>query len=155
MQVYLSVGLAILGKYFVNCNDPEKWIEALKYSFKFSNGKYELDGNNVYAMVQSYETLKEEELKFEAHREYIDLQFVAGGKEIIKWTNTTALTPCTQYNEGKDYILYEEHEGTCIKLKDGWFTILLPDDAHKPKCVWEQSETIKKIVVKIKVRGEK
>lgn len=41
-QTYLSAGLAVLGKYFINLHDLDKGIDALKGSFRFSNGKYEI-----------------------------------------------------------------------------------------------------------------
>jgi tetratricopeptide (TPR) repeat protein len=50
-QTYLSAGLAILGKYFINQNETDKGIDALKGSFKFSNGKYEILKN----LSQSFE----------------------------------------------------------------------------------------------------
>lgn len=50
-QTYLSAGLAILGKYFINQNDTEKGVDALKGAFKFSNGKYEILRN----ITQSFE----------------------------------------------------------------------------------------------------
>jgi tetratricopeptide (TPR) repeat protein len=42
MQLSLSAGLAILGKYFLNNKDSEKGTDALKGAFKFSNGKFEI-----------------------------------------------------------------------------------------------------------------
>lgn len=50
-QTYLSAGLAILGKYFINQNDTEKGVDALKGAFKFSNGKYEI----LRSITQSFE----------------------------------------------------------------------------------------------------
>lgn len=50
-QTYLSAGLAILGKYFINNNDTAQGVDALKGAFKFSNGKYEILRN----ITQSFE----------------------------------------------------------------------------------------------------
>lgn len=50
-QTYLSAGLAILGKYFINHHDTDRGIDALKGSFKFSNGKYEI----LKSISQSFE----------------------------------------------------------------------------------------------------
>ena len=36
-------------------------------------GKYELKGDDLFAVVQAYETA--EDSKWEAHRKYIDIQF--------------------------------------------------------------------------------
>lgn len=50
-QTYLSAGLAVLGKYFINLHDLDKGIDALKGAFKFSNGKYEI----LKSLSQSFE----------------------------------------------------------------------------------------------------
>lgn len=56
MQNYLSAGLAILGKYFVNCNDSEKGVVALKDAFKYSNGKFEII-NSITTSFQKFNKL--------------------------------------------------------------------------------------------------
>lgn len=114
------------------------------------DGRYDIDGEEVYALVQSYETLDEREVKWEAHKKYIDLQFVVKGKEIIGWKPVSELTAETEYDGKNDCILYAADEGTGIKLQNGWFAVLFPEDGHKPKCMWEKSQKVKKIVLKIK-----
>ena len=46
-------------------------------------GKYEIEGSDVYAMVQQYETRPLEDGVWEAHRKYIDIQFVYDGIELM------------------------------------------------------------------------
>lgn len=50
-QTSISAGLAILGKYFINQREIDKAVDALKGSFKFSNGKYEI----LKSISQSFE----------------------------------------------------------------------------------------------------
>lgn len=50
-QTSISAGLAILGKYFINKREIDKAVDALKGSFKFSNGKYEI----LKSISQSFE----------------------------------------------------------------------------------------------------
>ena len=115
------------------------------------DGRYDIDGDNVYALVQSYETVSEQEAKWETHRKYIDIQCVIRGREIIGYAHMDQLTPSTEYNEQKDIMFYQDGEGTAVKLQDGCFAVFFPEDAHKPKCAWGDVQSIKKIVVKIKV----
>ena len=52
----------------------------------FSNmeiGKHEIDGENIFALVNEYNTKDESEGKLEAHKKYIDVQFVAKGSELM------------------------------------------------------------------------
>ena len=44
-------------------------------------GNIAIDGEDVYANVQSYTTMAAEECPFESHRAYFDLQYVAEGEE--------------------------------------------------------------------------
>lgn len=118
---------------------------------ELADGRYDIEGDQVYALVQSYETVPWSEMKWEAHKNYIDLQCVIKGREIIGYTHIDNLVPSVEYNVEKDVILFKENEGIELKLQDMWFSILFPEDAHKPKCVWDKAEPIKKIIVKIKV----
>lgn len=65
------------------------------------------------------------------------------------WTNVANLTAVIEYNSESDYTLYEDFESTPVKLTDGEFAILFFEDAHKPRCQWENVLVIKKIVIKI------
>lgn len=139
----------------VNSNMSKGFEFIRKYlENELPEGRYEVDGENVYAMVQSYETTPEKDKKWEAHKEYIDLQYVVCGKETIYWTHEKTLVPCAEYNSEKDYTLYEGPEGTGVKLSNGYYSILFPEDAHKPGCIWDEKQTIKKIVVKVKYSEE-
>ena len=48
---------------------------------KLDMGKYEIEGTNIYAIVDNYFTRSKEEGLWEAHRRYIDIQFVVKNKE--------------------------------------------------------------------------
>lgn len=153
-------GFSMIVDKMENCSLYYDVNSGLKKGFEFIKnylknelpvGRYDIDSDLVFAFVQSYDTLPEQEVKWETHKKYIDLQFVVKGKEIIGWTHLGELIPTMEYNEESDCTLYENQEGTLVKLKDGWFAIFFPEDAHKPKCIWDHAHKIKKIVVKIKV----
>ena len=68
-------------------------------------GKYEIDGSNIYALVQSYETKPEEKGVWEAHRKYIDIQYLVSGTERVGYANLAAMTVCREYKEAEDCLL--------------------------------------------------
>lgn len=68
-QTYLSAGLAVLGKYFINLNDLDKGIDALRGSFKFSNGKYEI----LKSISQTFEDCHKLDILFSMFEE-IDME---------------------------------------------------------------------------------
>ena len=45
------------------------------------DGRYEIQGDQVFAMVQSYDTKPREQGKWEPHRQYADIQFMITGRE--------------------------------------------------------------------------
>jgi biofilm protein TabA len=118
------------------------------------DGRYEIDGDKVYALVQSYQTLIiDENAKYEAHRKYIDVQYIASGVEIMGWAPLDKMQANKEYNPEKDVIL-----GTCppdlatlTRVEAGQAAIFFPQDAHAPKLACGEPTPIKKIVVKVAV----
>ncbi|OQC11959.1 MAG: Toxin-antitoxin biofilm protein TabA [Firmicutes bacterium ADurb.Bin080] len=107
-------------------------------------GKYHLD-NGVFAMVQRYTAKQESECTWEAHKKYIDIQYIVSGQETICTAYENNLTITVPYNPEKDISFYEG-EGTRQELNGGEFLILFPWDTHKPGI---GEGNVEKIVVKI------
>lgn len=112
-------------------------------------GRYELDGKNLYALVQEYDS--KTDAKWEYHRKYIDIQFIVSGKEIITWDNIKNVPDGVEYNEEKDIAKFDMDGGTDVVMEAGYYNILYPQDLHQPGRVFDKVEPIKKIVVKIAV----
>ncbi len=116
---------------------------------------YEIDGSQVYAVIQRYATAGESEIKWEAHKKYIDIHYMISGKEYIGWTKTGDLAQKDSFDEVNDCILAEETKAQPVFLpmhKDD-FAIFFPQDLHKPKCRYEETGKVTKIVVKIAVES--
>jgi biofilm protein TabA len=115
-------------------------------------GKLNIEGDDIYAIVQSYQTLPAEQVKFESHEQYIDVQFVLSGQErmgVIARDNLKVLSP---YNPAKDVTLYEDPvEYGSLVMNAGDLVVLTPEEAHKPKCQCGAPQPVIKIVVKVKV----
>ncbi len=112
-------------------------------------GKYELDGKNVFANIQEYEP-KENNGIFEAHREYIDIQCILSGNELMECTEISNGITTRPY--APDCELFRT-EGNTVKLEcgTGTFAIFFPSDIHNPGKILKDNETVKKIVVKVKL----
>ena len=112
-------------------------------------GKYELDGSNIYYMVQKYDTNPDKTIA-EAHKKYIDIQFIVSGEEVIAVAPIQTEKKLTEAKEEKDVWFYECKTQAVI-LKDGDFMVLYPSDLHLPgKAVNEPSEVLK-VVFKVRV----
>lgn len=109
--------------------------------------------DDVYVSVEEYDTVESNEKKYESHREYIDLQYVINGTEIIEVSNVTNLRKATVYDKEKDIIFYEntifENKVERVVLKAGDFVVLYPEDGHKPGIKFDNRQHVKKAVFKI------
>ena len=116
------------------------------------NGKYELDGSRVYALVQRYKTKVLAESVWESHRKHIDVQFVFRGEERFGYVPLSKAPAVKQpYEDQNDCALYTAGT-TTLPLKAGQFAVFFPQDIHAP-CLAEndQPSDVIKVVVKVAV----
>ena len=116
-------------------------------------GRHEIDGDRVFALVQRYVTKPMESALFEAHRRYVDVQYLHAGRETILWAPLASMQEETMvYDAAKEAALFKVvPDATPLHLSAGHFAVLFPEDAHAPCVVWEQSGEVFKVVVKVAV----
>ena len=113
-------------------------------------GKYEIDGENIFAIVNEFETKDKSECEVEAHKKHIDIQYVVRGTEMFGYTPLTGQKPIEDYDEVNDVYFFKE-DVSYIKLEAGMFVIFFPTDLHQPEVRQFEPVTVKKVVVKIKI----
>src|SRR5512136_672205 len=69
---------------------------------ELAEGKVEIEGERIYALVQCYDTVATDKPKLEFHRRYIDVQYMASGEEVIGWASVERVTITEAYDEEKD-----------------------------------------------------
>lgn len=120
---------------------------------KLPEGKHPIDGDKVIVQVMSYETKDLAAAKYEAHKKYIDIQFVLDGKEACYGTPLENLEPSEPFNTERDLGFYKN--GTApeasLPLTPEVFAIFFPHDAHKPSCDLEGKRKLRKVVVKVAI----
>ena len=116
-------------------------------------GRHEIDGDNVYASVQRHFTKPVAERQYESHRQYIDVQYIHTGRELMYWAPLPLLTNVTMpYDAKGDAALYGLiPEGVPLHVRAGQFTIFYPQDGHVPSCAWDAPAEVFKVVVKVRV----
>lgn len=125
------------------------WLESTDLN-RLEDGQYNIDGENVYASIQTYQT--KADANYESHRKYIDIQYIIDGKEKIGVTDLGNCTTCINYDENKDLEFYNMNcNEEYIELSKGQFAIFYPHDAHKPSISIDEQTTVKKVVVKVKI----
>ena len=116
-------------------------------------GKYEIDGDEIYAFVQSYESRLKEGCIFEGHKKYIDIQYVIEGREMLGVIDISKSEIKDEYKEEHDAAFYSRNDASsyCI-AKEGDFCIFYPHDIHSPGVACNNvPSNVKKIVVKVRV----
>ena len=120
---------------------------------KLPKGKTIVDGDNVFINRDTYVARPLDECFFENHENYIDIQIVLKGQEIIGYTHISNpdLKVTTPYNAEKDVTKYNYNpEGALyITLEEG-FVLVYTEDAHLAKGK-ANDDIVEKAVVKVKI----
>lgn len=133
----IAIGLALLNEESVREAAP---------------GKYEVDGENLFYIVDEYETKPIEEGKLEIHRKYLDIQYIVSGSECIGTAPLAGLIEETPYDGQRDLAFYQyDPTMSRLHLKQGMFAIFWPNEPHLPCRSIDKAEKVKKIVVKVKM----
>jgi len=121
--------------------------------YALPDGRVDIDGDRVFALVQRYETVRTEAPMFEYHRKYIDVQFMAKGEEVIGWAIAETMKITEAYDEKKDICFGTVKKGkwTPVLLQAGEVAVLWPEDAHAPKLAADDPVQVMKIVIKVAV----
>ncbi|MCX6056472.1 MAG: YhcH/YjgK/YiaL family protein [Chloroflexi bacterium] len=114
-----------------------------------SPGRIDLEGHLVYAMVQEYRTKPFHEGVWEAHRRFIDIQYMVRGVERVGFANLNTM-------KLGDYVPERDFQpmtgkGQNLVLSAGSFMIFFSQDAHMPGLKWVSLKDVKKIVIKCSV----
>ena len=115
-------------------------------------GVYELS-SRVKAIVSEYTTKKVNENGYEAHREYIDIQYLLKGCEKVCCLPLEFLKETKAYKAEIDAAFYEEANVAPqeMVIGNGYFAIFYPQDGHMPCLFNKEPIKVKKVVVKIKI----
>lgn len=130
-----------------------KFLEQV--SENMQDGEYPICGDKAFARVMSYQTGVPEECKIEAHNKYIDIQATIVGAEGISVYERRTLDENISYDADKDVVFFsrEGAEGIAhTKNIPGYFTMLFPEDAHRPQEKVGGVGAVKKFVIKLAVQ---
>jgi YhcH/YjgK/YiaL family protein len=140
-QIYFHLGARVQKALEYLLNTDFKTIEP---------GKYEIDGDEIYAVISQYDTKPASSGRWEAHKRYLDIQYVVEGKEKIGYSFSNKMIVTQNYDEHKD-IMFLKGEGQFLTVDAGYLAILFPSDIHMPGIAINISSPVKKVVVKVKV----
>lgn len=115
------------------------------------SGRYPIEGENIFAIINEYTTKPASECDPESHRDYADIQIMLAGAERFGYTPLIEQPATTPYNPEKDVALYSiaPEDLSYITLQPGQFIIFFPADIHQPEVFLHQPDLVRKVVVKV------
>ena len=106
------------------------------------------NGNKI--LVQQGTTRDAAAQQVEAHRNYLDIQYLMEGEESVGWAPIEALEPAGEYDEGKDVAMYTG-DAQFVRIPQGYCYVVYPEDGHMPCVHLDAPKNYRKLVVKLKV----
>jgi YhcH/YjgK/YiaL family protein len=113
-------------------------------------GRHDLDGDDLFALVQEYTTRAPGDCVWEAHRRYIDVQFVVTGAERMGVAPLAQMHEREAYDAARDVAFFEPGS-EFVTIREGMFAIFGPEDVHSPCHRAGEPALVRKVVVKAAV----
>jgi len=115
-------------------------------------GTYVIEEGNLRAIVSEAPAPELENVKWEAHQNFSDIQYIVKGKALMGVAPVSEAKVTEAYDPGND-IAFFDTEGEYYTAEPGTFFIFTPEDAHRPGIKMEGYDTVKKIVIKVRAKN--
>jgi YhcH/YjgK/YiaL family protein len=114
-------------------------------------GQHHLRGETLLMNVMQFATGPADEKRAELHRDYIDIQLLLEGEEVIHFGLAGSARECDEWHDAEDYRLCGRIDAEqSITLRPGMFAVFMPGEPHKPGCMADVPAEIKKVVIKVR-----
>ena len=135
-------------RYAPVLNGIEEAVAAVNALTEYEDKKnYPLSGGNRFFLA--VQSTKAPDLA-EAHRNYLDIQYIVKGKEVVGWADLAACEIVGEFNEAKDIGKYTG-PFEYLTINEGICYVAFPEDAHMPGRHLDVPNDFVKVVVKLKV----
>ena len=134
---------------------PQAFAYLCSFAVKTADGKYELQGQDLVAIVQRYQTAPSVDKLWEAHQIYGDIQVVYQGLEYCGHNDQATLVVTKPYIAEKDVEKYAAPSGpfALLTLGRGNFAVFHPQDGHQPGVQVDAPAEILKVVIKFRLKA--
>lgn len=117
--------------------------------YALNPGRYPIEGDDLFAIVEHVPGRTREMAKLEAHRRYVDIQLVLDGTDEMGWKPLADCSnPVSEHSIEKDIRFFHDAPAAWIATPPDHFCIFFPEDAHAPLVA---SGQIRKVIFKIAV----
>ncbi len=143
-------------EYFQGDTLLAKAVEfAVNFDPESEAGKYEIEGEKIFANYLHMPTKRLDNLKFEKHEKYIDIQVLYIGKLIMGHcfaeNNPISIGGYNAENDVEKFSIPDTYSS--LKMSEGEFAVFYPHDYHMPDLCLTEPEDVKKLVIKICVEN--
>jgi YhcH/YjgK/YiaL family protein len=114
--------------------------------------KHHIDGDRIFAMVQDATTKAVQDMRFELHHNYTDIQVLLEGRERHGYAPPPSVNdqPLEDRLVENDVAFYAAPEAANILiLRPGQYAVYLPFELHAPSYAVDVPEKIVKVILKI------
>ena len=134
---------------------PKAFSYLRSFDVKTEDGKYELQGQDLVAIVQRYRTAPSADKSWEAHQIYGDIQVVCQGLELCGHADQKTLVVTRPYSAEKDVEKYvaPTTPSALLTLGRGNFAVFHPQDGHQPGVQLGAPAEILKVVIKFRLKA--
>lgn len=131
--------------------------ERIKKAFEFLEeidfetiepGRYNVEGDEIFALVSEYNTKIPADVLPEAHERYIDVQYMVKGEENMGYAPLDDQDIIKPYDAENDIVFYQSQVSKLL-MSEGMFAVFFPNDIHAPGIMVDTQKPVKKVVVKV------
>ena len=136
--------------------NPHLWKKAFQWMKDtdleaIDPGTYVIEEGNLKAIVSDAPAPELEQVKWEAHKYFSDIQYIVSGKALMGVAPVSEAKVSEAYDGDSDVAFFTT-EGEYYKAEPGTFFIFTPEDAHRPGIKVEGFETVRKVVIKVRAK---
>lgn len=139
-----------LTRYNKDIKDAFEFIRKIHLT-ELKKGKNQIPGSDIFAIYLDYETSENGPTIWEAHKKYLDIQYIFQGTEKISHANINNLSVTKEYDASADVVLGICHDCKTIELHTGDYVMFFPEEAHMPGISNNEDINVKKLVVKVPI----
>ena len=146
---------------FGDLKDAERWLgvhpgfaAAMEYLrqtdlAQLADGRHEIDGERVYAVVHRVSGTSRTVAKLESHRRYIDVHYSVTGTDQVGWKGLSSCNKVDQpYDAEIDAEYFADTPDFWLPMPPETLAIFFPEDVHAPQ---SGEPPLLKVVVKVAV----
>ncbi len=138
--------------------NPRWWDEAFDFLnnkdlLRMKPGDYVIDSGNVIAHISEGPAKDIADIKWEAHRNFNDLQYIIKGKVKmgVASVDDRQAVVVVPYSSGADIMHFTNDNGQYYDAGPETFFIFSPQEMHRPSIKVAGNNMVKKVVVKVRV----